>query len=155
MKPKHIYLITGLLVMALIVFCFIAPAAAADSIDLHTPIETHPLNLTLHEIRETITEICSDTSLRPDEKLQAQTEVLGMDARLQAWLEAERDEVTGEPIYPENIPIVTPILSFFGLAKETPAEPYTQAEGAAAYSAYLDLYLSSYKPTGSFGGPIE
>ena len=149
MKPTHI--LTTLCLLCLL----IAPAAAADSIDLHTPIDTHPLNLTLHEIRETITEICSDTSLRPDEKLQAQTEVLGMDARLQAWLEAERDEETGEPIYPENIPIVTPILSFFGLAKETPAEPYTQAEGEAAYAAYLDLYLSSYKPTGEFGGPIE
>ena len=149
MKPTHI--LTTLCLLCLL----IAPAAAADSIDLHTPIETHPLNLTLHEIRETITEICSDTSLRPDEKLQAQTEVLGMDARLQAWLEAERDEVTGEPIYPENIPIVTPILSFFGLAKETPAEPYTQAEGEAAYSAYLDRYFAEYKPCGEFGGPIE
>lgn len=78
-----------------------------------------------------------------------------MDARLQAWLEAERDEETGEPIYPENIPIVTPILSFFGLAKETPAEPYTQAEGEAAYSAYLDRYFAEYKPCGEFGGPIE
>ena len=149
MKPTHI--LTTLCLICLL----IAPAAAADSIDLHTPIETHPLNLTLHEIRETITEICSDTSLRPDEKLQAQTEVLGMDARLQAWLEAERDEVTGEPIYPENIPIVTPILSFFGLAKETPAEPYTQAEGEAAYSAYLDRYIAEYKPSGEFGGPIR
>lgn len=149
MKPTHI--LTTLCLLCLL----IAPAAAADSIDLHTPIETHPLNLTLHEIRETITEICSDTSMRPDEKLQAQTEVLGMDARLQAWLEAERDEVTGEPIYPENVPIVTPILSFFGLAKETPAEPYTQAEGEAAYSAYLSRFVSEYKPTGEFGGPIE
>ena len=51
--------------------------------------------------------------------------------------------------------IVTPILSFFGLAKETPAEPYTQAEGEAAYSAYLDRYLAEYKPCGEFGGPIE
>ena len=149
MKPTHI--LTTLCLLCLL----IAPAAAADSIDLHTPIETHPLNLTLSEIRETITEICSDTSLRPDEKLQAQTEVLGMDARLQAWLEAERDEETGEPIYSANIPIVTPILSFFGLAKETPAEPYTQAEGEAAYSAYLDRYLAEYKPCGEFGGPIE
>ena len=149
MKPTHI--LTTLCLLCLL----IAPAAAADSIDLHTPIETHPLNLTLHEIRETITEICSDTSLRPDEKLQAQTEVLGMDARLQAWLEAERDMETGEPIYPKNIPIVTPILSFFGLAKETPTEPYTQAEGEAAYAAYLDRYLAEYKPSGEFGGPIE
>lgn len=149
MKPTHI--LTTLCLLCLL----IAPAAAADSIDLHTPIDTHPLNLTLHEIRETITEICSDTSLRPDEKLQAQTEVLGMDARLQAWLEAERDMETGEPIYPENVPIVTPILSFFGLAKETPAEPYTQAEGEAAYSAYLDRYIAEYKPCGEFGGPIE
>ena len=149
MKPTHI--LTTLCLLCLL----IAPAAAADSIDLHTPIETHPLNLTLHEIRETITEICSDTSLRPDEKLQAQTEVLGMDARLQAWLEAEQDMETGELIYPENIPIVTPILSFFGLAKETPAEPYTQAEGEAAYSAYLDRYIAEYKPCGEFGGPIE
>lgn len=149
MKPTHI--LTTLCLLCLL----IAPAAAADSIDLHTPIDTHPLNLTLHEIRETIAEICSDTSLRPDEKLQAQTEVLGMDARLQAWLEAERDEETGEPIYSKNIPVITPILSFFGLAKETPAEPYTQAEGEAAYAAYLDLYLSLYKPTGTFGGPIE
>ena len=149
MKPTQI--ITTLCLLCLL----IAPAAAADSIDLHTPIETHPLNLTLHEIRETITEICSDTSLRPDEKLQAQTEVLGIDARLQAWLEAERDEETGEPIYPENIPVITPILSFFGLAKETPAEPYTQAEGEAAYQAYLDRYLAEYKPCGEFGGPIE
>ena len=149
MRPTHI--LTTLCLLCLL----IAPAAAADSIDLHTPIETHPLNLTLHEIRETITEICSDTSLRPDEKLQAQTEVLGMDARLQAWLEAERDMKTGEPIYSANIPIVTPILSFFGLAKETPAEPYTQAEGEAAYAAYLDRYLAEYKPTGTFGGPIE
>ena len=145
MKPTHI--LTTLCLLCLL----IAPAAAADSIDLHTPIETHPLNLTLHEIRETITEICSDTSLRPDEKLQAQTEVLGMDARLQAWLEAERDEQTGEPIYPENIPIVTPILSFFGLAKETPTEPYTQAEGEAAYSAYLLRFQSEYRPTGPVG----
>ena len=149
MKPTHILATLCLLCL------LIAPAAAADSIDLHTPIETHPLNLTLHEIRETIIEICSDTSLGPDEKLQAQTEVLGMDARLQAWLEAERDEQTGEPIYPKNIPIVTPILSFFGLAKETPAEPYTQAEGEAAYSAYLDRYIAEYKPCGEFGGPIE
>lgn len=123
----------------------------ADSIDLHTPIETHPLNLTLHEIRETITDICSDTSLTSDEKLQAQTEVLGMDARLKAWLEADRDEETGEPIYSENIPIITPIFSFFGLAKETPAEPYTQAEGEAAYRAYLDRYIVEYKPTGLVG----
>lgn len=149
MKPTHILTIFCLLCL------LIVPAAAADSIDLHTPISTHPLNLTISEIRETITEICSDTSLRPDEKLQAQTEVLGMDARLQAWLEAERDKETGEPIYPENIPIVTPILSFFGLAKETPAEPYTQAEGEAAYQAYLDRYLAEYKPCGEFGGPIE
>ena len=149
MKPTHI--LTTLCLLSLL----ITPAAAADSIDLHTPIESHPLNLTLSEIRETITEICSDTSLRPYEKLQAQTEVLGMDARLQAWLEAERDEETGEPIYPENIPIITPILSFFGLAKETPAEPYTQAEGEAAYSAYLDRYIAEYKPCGDFGGPIE
>ena len=149
MKPTHI--LTTLCLLCLL----IAPAAAADSIDLHTPIESHPLNLTLHEIRETITEICSDTALRPDEKLQAQTEVLGMDARLQAWLEAERDVETGEPIYSANIPIVTPILSFFGLAKQTPDEPYTQAEGEAAYSAYLDRYIAEYKPCGEFGGPIE
>lgn len=149
MKPTHI--LTTLCLLCLLT----APAAAADSIDLHTPIETHPLNLTLHEIRETITEICSDTSLRPDEKLQAQTEVLGMDARLQAWLEAERDMETGEPIYPENIPVITPILAFFGLAKETPEQPYTQAEGQAVYNAYLDRYVAEYKPTGEFGGPIQ
>ena len=148
MKPTHI--LTTLCLLCLL----IAPAAAADSIDLHTPIETHPLNLTLHEIRETITEICSDTSLRPDEKLQAQTEVLGMDARLQAWLEAERDEL-GEPIYSMNIPVITPILSFFGLIKQTPDEPYTQAEGLAVWEEYHQRYIEEYQSTGKFGEVVK
>lgn len=151
------YIILGAVLAVLLCIC---PAAADDTAKnytisyLHTPVEGHPLGLTLYEIRTTIEEIVQDKTLRPDEKLKAQTEALGMDARLMAWLEAERDEETGEPIYPENIPVITPILSFFGLAKETPAEPYTQAEGEAAYSAYLDRYVAEYKPCGEFGGPI-
>lgn len=164
MKPTH-----TLLTLCLLACLIIAPAAAVPPEENthakpHIPADNeiakhHPLGWTHGKIRETIAEVVADKNLRPHQKLQAQTEALGMDARLLAWLEAERDmetgEPIGEPIYPKNIPVITPILSFFSLAKETPAEPYTQAEGEAAYSAYLDRYLAEYKPCGEFGGPIR
>ena len=160
MNLKH-----TLLTLCLIVCLLAAPAAAVPPDENthakpHKPADNeiakhHPLGWTHGKIRETIAEVVADKNLRPHQKLQAQTEALGMDVRLMAWLEAERDMETGEPIYPENIPIITPILSFFGLAKETPKQPYTQAEGEAVYSAYLDRYVAEYKSTGDFGGPIE
>ena len=160
MKPTH-----TLITLCLIICLLAAPAAAVPPDENthakpHKPADNeiakhHPLGWTHGKIRDTIAEVVADTKLKPHEKLQAQTEALGMDARLLAWLEAERDMETGEPIYPKNIPVITPILSFFGLAKETPAEPYTQAEGEAAYSAYLDRYVAEYKPCGEFGGPIR
>lgn len=149
MKP-----IKPILTLCLLACLFIAPAAADNSTDLHTPIEGHPLNLTLAEVRENIKDIIQ-SNLRPDEKLTAQTEVLGMDARLLAYLNAEKDMETGEPIYPENIPVITTVLSWFGWATVTPDEPYNKEQGDAAYSAYLSRYVSEYKPTGTFGGPIE
>lgn len=148
MKPTHI--LTTLCLLCLL----IAPAAAADETELHTPIEGHPLNLTLAEVRENIKEIIQ-SNLRPDEKLTAQTEVLGMDARLKAYLAAEKDLETGEPIYPDNIPILTPILDWLGVWDATPEEPYNKEQGEAAYRLYLSTFVSEYKPTGDFGGPIE
>ena len=138
MKPKHIILITALLTTALFAFAFIAPATA----DTTTQIEN------------AVVEIINNDELSPIEKLEEQTKVFGMDLRLKMWLEAPRDEETGEPIYDDYIPVITPVLSFLGLS-DAIENPYTQAEGEAAYAAYLDLYLSSYKPTGTFGGPIE
>lgn len=156
MKPTH-----TLLTLCLIFCLLAAPVAAVPPEENthakpHKPADNeiakhHPLGWTHGKIRETIAEVVADKNLRPHQKLQAQTEALGMDARLLAWLEAERDMETGEPIYPENIPIITPILSFFGLAKETPAEPYTQAEGEAAWAAYHLRMMQEYKPTGPFG----
>lgn len=138
MKPKHIILITALLTTALFAFAFIAPATA----DTTTQIEN------------AVAEIINNNELSPAEKLEEQTKVFGMDLRLKLWLEAPRDEETGEPMYDDYIPIITPVLSFLGLS-DAIENPYTQAEGKAAYAAYLDLYLSSYKPCGEFGGPIE
>ena len=77
-----------------------------------------------------------------------------MDARLQAWLDAPRDDETGEPIYPANILVITPILATFGLVKETPSEPYTQDEGQKAWDAYHALWLETYVPSGAFGEVI-
>lgn len=155
---KKRYIILGAVLAVLLCICPAAADDAAKSYEisyLHTPLEDHPLNLTLYEIRTTISEIVSDLNLRPDERLQAQTEVLGMDARLLAYINAEKDEETGEPIYPENIPVITTVLSWFGWATVTPDEPYNKEQGEAAYSAYLSRYISEYKPTGQFGGPIE
>lgn len=152
------YIILGAVLAVLLCIC---PAAADDAAKnytisyLHTPVEGHPLGLTLYEIRTTVEEIVQDKTLRPDEKLQAQTETFGMDARLKAYLDAEKDLETGEPIYPDNIPILTPILDWLGIWDATPEEPYNKEQGEAAYSLYLSTFVSEYKPTGDFGGPIQ
>lgn len=137
MKPKHIILITVLLTTALIAFAFIAPATA----DTTTQIEN------------AVAEIINNDELSPAEKLEEQTKIFGMDLRLKMWLEAPRDEETGEPIYDDYIPIITPVLSFLGLS-EAIENPYTQAEGEAVWNAYHHLAMQEYKPTGAFGEVI-
>lgn len=139
MKPKHIITITALLTAFLILFAFLAPAAAAES----------PVEIIMEEVRN----IIEDTGLNPAEKLEEQTKVFGMDLRLKLWLEAPRDEETGEPIYDDYIPVISPVLSFLGLS-DAIENPYTEEEGQAAYAAYLEKYMAFYRPTGEFGGPI-
>lgn len=158
MTPKHILTILCLALLLL------AVPAAADSTDNqttpliinpNTPLHYHPHGFTLAEIRESVRAISADTTLRPSEKLMAQTAACGLDNRLQAWLEAERDEETGEPNYGIRIPILTPILATFGLSPDIPDEPYTEDEGRDVWTSYHYVWISSYKPTGSFGGSIE
>lgn len=140
MKPKHIIILTTLLTAFLILFAFLAPATAAES----------PVEIIMEEVRN----IIEDTELNPAEKLEEQTKVFGMDLRLKLWLEAPRDEETNEPIYDDYIPVISPVLSFLGLS-DAIENPYTQEEGEAAYDRYLETFITFYRPTGQFGGPIE
>lgn len=160
MKPKHLIILTALLTAALILFAAAAPAGAADSAtnstlpaDETAPITTHPERLSLQDIRERIADIITDATKSSAEKLEEQTKIMGMSAKLKLYLEAPKDEETGEPVYDEYIPVLTPILSFFGLS-DTIENPYNKEEGEAAYSAYLETFINTYQPTGEFGGPI-
>lgn len=151
MKPTHI--LTALCLLSLL----IAPAAAADSIvNPHTPLLYHPHGFTVADIRDTIEDILANTDLSPFGKLQAQTEALGMDSRLSAWLYAERDKDTGEPIYDTGIPIISGLLSIFGISTPSaPENPYSEDEGRKVWEEYHATFLNEYKPTGEFGGPIK
>lgn len=140
MKPKHIITIITLLTAFLVLFAFLAPTAAAES----------PVEIIIDKVRN----IIEDTELNPSEKLEQQTKVFGMDLRLKLWLEAPRDEETGEPIYDNYIPVISPVLSYFGLS-DAIENPYTQEEGQAAYDRYLEKFTAFYQPTGTFGGPIS
>ena len=159
MKP-----IKPILTLCLIACLLITPAAAADTtsiaekhpavINPNTPLQHHPLGYSLNDVRAAVAEIHADKTLKPMQKMQAHTEACGMDARLQAWLDAPRDKETGEPIYSANIPVITPILATFGLVKTTPSEPYTQDEGQKVWDAYHTLWLETYVPSGAFGEVI-
>lgn len=159
MKPKH--LIPILLCLCLLLA---APAAAEETpqslvdkitVGLNTPIPYHPYGFTLSDVREAVNIVHSDTSLRPDEKTDAISVACGMDEKLLAWLNAERDEETGEPIYNTRIPVLTPLLAAIGIWEDVPSEPYTEEEGQAHWDAYLYTWQQTYKPTGQFGGVIE
>lgn len=126
-----------------------------EDLPLNKEIALHPQKLSLSEIRVNIDSIISDSSLKPLVKLEKQSEAMGMDAKLKAWLEAPRDEETGEPIYDEKIPVVGDVMAFFGLGNEVPSDPYTQQEGLDAWNQYHALMMSEYKPTGAFGEVIE
>lgn len=156
MTHKHITRTIFLLLAALLI---IAPAAAADVQQEKITLKDHPLGLTtLTEIKSHVAEILSRADLRPHEKLEQQTVIFGMDDRLSAWLTAERDSETGEIKYDSGlyIPVVTPVLEFFGLTKsaKAPENPYTEEEGKKAWEQYHKVYLTEYKPSGDFGGPI-
>lgn len=160
MKPKHLIFLTALLTAALILYAAAAPAGAADSAtnstlpaDETAPITTHPERLSLQDIREGIAEIITDATKSPAEKLEEQTKIMGMSAKLKLYLEAPRDEETGEPIYDNYIPVISPVLSFLGLS-DAIENPYTQDEGQAAYDRYLEKFIAFYQPSGEFGGPI-
>lgn len=142
MKLKHILtmaVLIGLLVCA-------APAAA------DAQLEYHPQGFSLADVRAAVAEILADNSYTPAEKLELQAAAFGMDERLNAWLLTPRDSETGEIEYDVYIPVITPILQFFGLTDNTNSDPYTEEEGAAAWNEYHGTALSEYKPTGGFPG---
>lgn len=126
-----------------------------EDLSVNTEIKLHPQKLTLSEIRVNVDTIMADKTLKPLTKLEKQVEVFGMDAKLKAWLEAPRDEQTGEPIYEEKIPVVGDVLTFFGFGADVPSDPYSQQEGLDAWNQYHALMLSEYTPTGAFGEVIE
>lgn len=125
-----------------------------EDLSLTKEIRLHPQKLTLSEIRVNVDSIVSDRTLKPMVKLEKQAEVFGMDVKLKAWLEAPRDEQTGEPIYDEKIPVVGDVMAFFGIGNDVPSDPYSQQDGLDAWNQYHALMLSEYKPTGAFGEVI-
>lgn len=152
MNLKH-----TLLTLCLLCLLIMAPAAAADVQLEKITLKDHPLGITtLSEIKSHVAEILSRADLRPHEKLEQQTVIFGMDDRLSAWLTAERDSETGEIKYDSGlyIPVITPALEFLGLTKSAPKNPYTEEEGKKMWEQYHAVYLTEYRPTGDFGGPI-
>jgi hypothetical protein len=147
MKSKLTILIFGLCLC----FC-IAPISAAEADEYNS--ELHPYGYTLDDIRANVAEFINDMSFSSSEKLALQTEAFGFDARLDAWLNAERDEETGEIQYDTYIPVITPIMQIFGWGQTAIRNPYTEEEGAAVWNQYLKTYITEYKPSGDFGGPI-
>lgn len=151
MTHKHITRTIFLLLAALLI---IAPAAAADTTaaNEHKILAYHPLGYSLADIKATVADIIADNSYTPAEKFDLQVRAFGFDDRLKAWLETPRNEKTGEIEYGTYIPVVTPVLSFFGLVKEPPTEPYSEDEGRKAWNEYHKTALENYKPTGKFPG---
>lgn len=134
MKPKHIILIT-------LLACLFAGVGIGSAIaDEH---------VSTADIKQAIAGIMANADLRPHEKLEAQTQVIGWNDKLEKFMSAERDQETGEPIYDE-IPLITPLARTIGI-EET---PYTKAEGEAAWDVYLVNYVAYYQSCGNFGGPI-
>ena len=130
MKTKTKIIIAAAICFCILAACITPAIAAGDNIDAE------------------ISAIVNDNSKTSEQKLAEQCQVFGWDYKLSLYVNAEKDEETGEPIYTktENSAIDY-IMSVFGVTELVPDELYDTAAGDAAYLAYLENYCAHYQPT--------
>lgn len=104
--------------------------------------------------------LSTDTAKSSKEKLAEYSALFGYDDRLAYYMEVGGVDTLAETAEDEN---GNPILDYigdifdalFGESKKAPENPYTEAEGDAAWNNYYASYVDGYQATGEFGGPIQ